>query len=100
MTVQVRQFLNWYDQVVFSKNNIYGDSDDLYLTEQYISSSNGLPLDPNETYTVNRTVTLPSSVAVGSGYLLFKTDAYNYRSQRRTKTITFILKRLILVYPI
>jgi subtilase family serine protease len=70
---------NWYDQVVFSKNNIYGDSDDLYLTEQYISSSNGLPLDPNETYTVNRTVTLPSSVAVGSGYLLFKTDAYNYQ---------------------
>ncbi|TRU81763.1 MAG: hypothetical protein EWV54_23300, partial [Microcystis novacekii Mn_MB_F_20050700_S1D] len=69
----------WYDRVVFSKNNIYGDSDDLYLTEQYISSSNGLPLDPNETYTVNRTVTLPSSVAVGSGYLLFKTDAYNYQ---------------------
>ncbi|MGV2388014.1 MAG UNVERIFIED_CONTAM: hypothetical protein LVR29_05945 [Microcystis novacekii LVE1205-3] len=44
-------------------------------------SSNGLPLEPNETYTVNRTVTLPSSVAVGSGYLLFKTDAYNYQTE-------------------
>ncbi|NCS22965.1 MAG: hypothetical protein GPJ15_26250 [Microcystis aeruginosa G11-06] len=32
----------WYDQVVFSKNNIYGDSDDIYLAQQYISSSNGL----------------------------------------------------------
>jgi subtilase family serine protease len=71
---------NWYDSVVFSKNNIYGDSDDIYLTEQYISSSNGLPLDPNETYTVNRTVTLPSG-AVGSGYLLFKTDVYNYQTE-------------------
>jgi subtilase family serine protease len=39
-----------------------------------------LPLDPNETYTVNRTVTLPSG-AVGSGYLLFKTDAYNYQTE-------------------
>jgi subtilase family serine protease len=71
----------WYDQVVFSKNNIYGDSDDItVISYEYISSSNGLPLEPNETYTVNRTVTLPSS-AVGSGYLLFKTDAYNYQTE-------------------
>ncbi len=70
---------DWYDRVVFSKNDIYGDSDDIYLTEQFISSSNGLPLEPNETYTVSRNVTLPSSEAVGNGYLLFKTDAYNYQ---------------------
>ncbi|NCQ78264.1 MAG: hypothetical protein GPI99_08940 [Microcystis aeruginosa W13-15] len=70
---------NWYDRVVFSKNDIYGDSDDIYLTEQFISSSNGLPLEPNETYTASRTVTLPSSAAVGNSYLLFKTDAYNYQ---------------------
>ncbi|MCA2657680.1 MAG: carboxypeptidase regulatory-like domain-containing protein, partial [Microcystis sp. M049S2] len=69
---------NWYDRVVFSKNNIYGDSDDIYVTERYISSSNGLPLEPNETYTASSTVTLPGQ-AVGSGYLLFKTDAYNYQ---------------------
>ncbi|WP_043998183.1 CARDB domain-containing protein, partial [Microcystis aeruginosa] len=68
----------WYDGVVFSKNNIYGDSDDVYLTEPYIYSYYGLPLEPNETYTVNTSVTLPSN-AVGSGYLLFKTDAYNYQ---------------------
>ncbi|MCA2848116.1 MAG: right-handed parallel beta-helix repeat-containing protein, partial [Pseudanabaena sp. M114S2SP2A07QC] len=68
----------WYDQVVFSKNDIYGDSDDIYLTYQYISNSNGLPLEPNETYTASSTVTLPSYVA-GSGYLLFKTDAFNYQ---------------------
>jgi parallel beta-helix repeat protein len=68
----------WYDQVVFSKNNIYGDSDDIYLAQQYISSSNGLPLEPNETYTASSTVTLPGQ-AVGSGYLLLRTDAYNYQ---------------------
>ncbi|NCS52426.1 MAG: hypothetical protein GPJ23_08650, partial [Microcystis aeruginosa G13-05] len=68
----------WYDRVVFSKNNIYGDSDDIYLTERYISSSNGLPLEPNETYTASSTVTLPVQ-AVGSGYLLFRTDVYNYQ---------------------
>ncbi|WP_216645662.1 CARDB domain-containing protein, partial [Microcystis aeruginosa] len=70
----------WYDQVVFSTNNIYGDSDDIYLTDKSIYSSNGLPLEPNETYTASSTVTLPSYVA-GSGYLLYKTDAYNYQTE-------------------
>ncbi|WP_172970091.1 CARDB domain-containing protein, partial [Microcystis aeruginosa] len=70
----------WYDQVVFSTNDIYGDSDDIYLNQQYISSSYGLPLEPNETYTVSRNVTLPGQ-AIGSGYLLFKTDAYNYQTE-------------------
>ncbi|NCS18204.1 MAG: hypothetical protein GPJ02_23090, partial [Microcystis aeruginosa G13-12] len=70
----------WYDQVVFSKNNIYGDSDDItVISYEYIHSGYGLPLEPNETYTVNRTVTLPSSAAAGNSYLLFKTDAYNYQ---------------------
>ncbi len=48
----------WYDQVVFSTNNIYGDSDDIYLTDK----------------------SLPSYVA-GSGYLLFKTDASSYQTE-------------------
>jgi len=69
----------WHDQVVFSTNNIYGDSDDIYLTQEPIYSSDGLPLGPKETYTVSSTITLPSHVA-GSGYLLFKTDADNYRN--------------------
>ncbi|WP_430015870.1 hypothetical protein RVR34_10125 [Microcystis aeruginosa FBCC-A68] len=72
-------YSHWYDQVVFSTNNIYGDSDDIYLTQQRIYSSDGLPLEPKETYTASSTVTLPSHVA-GSGYLLFKTDADNYRN--------------------
>ncbi|MFM6515067.1 MAG: CARDB domain-containing protein, partial [Microcystis panniformis] len=71
----------WYDQVVFSQNDIYGDSDDISLTwYYYIDSYYGLPLEPNETYTVSSTVTLPSN-AGGSGYLLFKTDAYNYQGE-------------------
>ncbi|NCS22966.1 MAG: hypothetical protein GPJ15_26255, partial [Microcystis aeruginosa G11-06] len=71
----------WYDEVVFSKNNIYGDSDDItVISYEYIHSGYGLPLEPNETYTVNTSVTLPSG-AVGSGYLLFKTDAFNYQTE-------------------
>ncbi|NCR33750.1 MAG: hypothetical protein GPJ11_23835 [Microcystis aeruginosa L211-101] len=54
------------------------NSDDIYLTDKFIYSSDGLPLEPNETYTASSTITLPSYVA-GSGYLLFKTDAYNYQ---------------------
>jgi len=55
------------------------NSDDIYLTQEPIYSSDGLPLGPKETYTASSTVTLPSHVA-GSGYLLFKTDADNYRN--------------------
>ncbi|MCZ8249497.1 CARDB domain-containing protein, partial [Microcystis sp. LE19-195.1E] len=68
----------WYDRVVFSKNQFFGDSDDVYLTDSYIYSYYGLPLEANETYTVNTSVTLPVQ-AVGSGYLLFRTDVYNYQ---------------------
>ncbi|MCZ8190805.1 MAG: calcium-binding protein, partial [Microcystis sp. LE19-338.1B] len=52
---------------------------DIYLTQEPIHSSDGLPLGPKETYTASSTVTLPSHVA-GSGYLLFKTDADSYRN--------------------
>ncbi|MGV2388011.1 MAG UNVERIFIED_CONTAM: hypothetical protein LVR29_05930 [Microcystis novacekii LVE1205-3] len=89
----------WYDRVVFSKNNIYGDSDDFFLAQQGISSSNGLPLDPNETYTVNRTVTLPSYVA-GSGYLLFKTDAYNYQTESNENDNVYTQAIDIALHPI
>jgi Ca2+-binding RTX toxin-like protein len=56
------------------------NSDDIYLTDKFIHSSDGLPLEPNETYTASSTVTLPSYVA-GSGYLLFKTDASSYQTE-------------------
>jgi subtilase family serine protease len=70
----------WYDRAVFSKNQTFGDSDDVYLTEGFIYSSYGLPLEANETYTVNTTLTLPGQ-ATGSGYLLFKTDSDNYQGE-------------------
>ncbi|WP_159293984.1 hypothetical protein, partial [Microcystis aeruginosa] len=56
------------------------NSDDIYLTDKFIHSSDGLPLEPNETYTASSTVTLPSYVA-GSGYLLYKTDASSYQTE-------------------
>ncbi|MCF4969755.1 hypothetical protein CV014_22890 [Nostoc sp. CMAA1605] len=70
----------WFDRVVFSRNQVFGDSDDIYLNEQYIYSQYGLPLDVNETYTVNSTFILPTEAA-GSGYLLYKTDNYNYQGE-------------------
>jgi RHS repeat-associated protein len=70
----------WYDRVVFSKNQIFGDSDDVYLNETYIYSAYGLPLEPQETYTASLNVTLPGQ-AFGDGYLLFKTDNYNYQGE-------------------
>ncbi|WP_198648553.1 CARDB domain-containing protein, partial [Cyanothece sp. BG0011] len=70
----------WYDRVVFSENDIFGDSDDVYLYEEFVNSFEGLPLEPTETYTINRTFNL-SGQAVGSGYLLFKTDNYNNQQE-------------------
>ncbi|MEA5534013.1 CARDB domain-containing protein [Crocosphaera sp. XPORK-15E] len=67
----------WYDRVVYSTDDIFGNEDDIFLnefpTDYYF---NNLPLDPNETYTNNSEITIPGNI-VGEGYLLIKTDSYN-----------------------
>jgi subtilase family serine protease len=75
---------NWYDQVVFSKDTTFGNSDDINITGYIsISSYANLPLDPDKTYTINQNIALPNSIG-GSGYLLFKTDSYSYYYQAET----------------
>jgi subtilase family serine protease len=68
---------NWYDNVYLSNDATY-DSSDYYLTDQYIDSQT--PLAANGTYTINRSVTLPSNV-VGDRYLLFIADQNNYQGE-------------------
>ncbi|TRU88111.1 MAG: hypothetical protein EWV76_09640 [Microcystis novacekii Mn_MB_F_20050700_S1] len=67
---------SWYDRIVFSSDTVFGNSDDIYLTEILASTFANLPLDPDETYNVTQNITLPDTVA-GNGYLLVKTDNYN-----------------------
>jgi subtilase family serine protease len=68
---------NWYDNVYLSNDATY-DSSDYYLTDQYIDSQT--PLAANGTYTINRSVTVPSNV-VGDRYLLFIADQNNYQGE-------------------
>ena len=79
----------WYDRLVFSKNQIFGDSDDVYLNETYISSVYGLPLEPQETYTASLNVSLPTQ-AIGAGYILVKADAYNYQGESNENDNVYI----------
>ena len=72
--------LFWYDKVVFSTNAIYGDGDDILLSELVVYQEDWayrdflLPLAPGEAYTISFGIWLPSE-AIGNGFLLFKTDA-------------------------
>ena len=67
---------SWYDRIVFSSDTVFGNGDDIYLTEIWASTFANLPLDPDEAYNVTQNITLPDTVA-GNGYLLVKTDNYN-----------------------
>jgi hypothetical protein len=73
---------DWYDRVVYSVDNIWGNEDDIYLAELNPNwYGNNLPLTPNASYTLtpNASYTLtenfyiPNNV-LGDGYLLVKTD--------------------------
>jgi hypothetical protein len=64
----------FYDKVVFSKNNIFGDEDDIYMKGSYSSHYNSLqPLDRDS---LSTKIALPQGY-VGEGYLLFKLDSGN-----------------------
>ncbi|WP_043998092.1 right-handed parallel beta-helix repeat-containing protein, partial [Microcystis aeruginosa] len=73
---------SWSDGIVYSSDNIWGNDNDYYINNFWIDSSNSnVPLDPDETYTMTGNVTLPSYIAATSGYLLLKTDQYNYQAE-------------------
>ena len=63
----------WQDEIYFSIDKIFGNEDDVYLSSFYYSSF-GLAID--DSYTVTQDIYL-SNAALGDGYLLIKTDAYN-----------------------
>ncbi|AFY47683.1 CARDB domain-containing protein,putative collagen-binding protein,Calx-beta domain-containing protein,subtilase family protease [Nostoc sp. PCC 7524] len=71
---------SWYDYIYFSRNDILGDDDDVYITNIWSSDYASLPLNPAENYTVEQSVFLPSE-ALGSGYLLFATDRWEYQGE-------------------
>lgn len=62
----------WVDRIVLSANGIYGDADDLQLA---VVARNGA-LEPGESYTVTRTVTLPNGLP-GDFNIIVATDSSN-----------------------
>ncbi|MBF2015836.1 MAG: hypothetical protein IGS23_11675 [Rivularia sp. T60_A2020_040] len=65
----------WYDLVYISSDNIL-DENDTYLGEEWVST----PLAANGEYTLTKDITIPQDI-IGSQYLLFVTDRYNYQSE-------------------
>ncbi|MFM7575568.1 MAG: CARDB domain-containing protein, partial [Microcystaceae cyanobacterium] len=67
----VDTYNGWYDRVVYSVDNVWGNDDDVYLGEYY-----GSGLAVNGSYTSSPSLRIPDSV-LGNGYLLVKTDFDN-----------------------
>ena len=66
----------WYDQVVLSKNDTFGDSDDTYLASIPHSGS----LDPGQQYSAQADVVVPW-VPPGNYWVFVKTDVTNIVSE-------------------
>ncbi|WP_162052193.1 CARDB domain-containing protein [Gloeothece verrucosa] len=67
---------DWSDYIYFSTDNVLGN--DIYITDQYISTQT--PLPAGSSYTIDRSITLPNRPA-GDYYLLFVADGYNAQSE-------------------
>jgi subtilase family serine protease len=68
----------WTDSVYLSDDQVLSSSDTSIFS---ISEASKSPLAPAGTYTVTQNVTLPSSAAPGTHYLLFKTDRNNEQGE-------------------
>ncbi|RLC09862.1 MAG: hypothetical protein DRH43_07505, partial [Deltaproteobacteria bacterium] len=75
----------WYDYVYLSYDDTYDDSD-CYLNSFYNYYAG---LEPNQVYTMTRTVSIPSN-RVGN-YLLFVTDPDNSQEESNEENNTFAL---------
>ncbi|MEI6445074.1 MAG: CARDB domain-containing protein, partial [Nostocales cyanobacterium ELA583] len=69
---------DWYDRIVVSTDQIFGNNDDTYLTAVWEGALT--PLAAAGTYTKTLNVTLPST-ATGDRYLLFKVDGYDNQGE-------------------
>jgi RHS repeat-associated protein len=69
---------NWYDRVILSRDDVYGNADDVYLNETWVSGA-PLPLDAGETYSRNLNVSIPlnDSYMEGVYHLFVLADIYN-----------------------
>ncbi len=71
------QYGYWYDRVVLSSDQIFGNGDDVYLTEIY--SYDDIPAGGQQTRSATVNV---GSNRVGSWYVLVKADYYNHVYER------------------
>jgi subtilase family serine protease len=69
---------DWYDRVVISTDQIFGNSDDTYFTEVWQGSYT--PLASGGAYTRTLNATLPITTT-GERFLLFKADNYNNQGE-------------------
>ena len=70
---------NWYDRIYLSDDEILNTNTDTLLKE--ISTDNLTPLIAGDEYSVSQLLTLPSTIKIGSRYLLFVTDANNAQGE-------------------
>jgi hypothetical protein len=63
----------WYDAVVASVNDVYGDADDVLLLQQFRSGA--LPMGAE--YSMSRLVAVPPEIG-GSRHIFIVADAYRY----------------------
>lgn len=72
--------VTWYDRIVLSKNDTYGDNDDIELTYKAHSGT----LAANQTYTTEAIITIPA-VEAGDYWVFVETDSsdvvYGYLSE-------------------
>ncbi|BBD63171.1 YD repeat-containing protein (plasmid) [Nostoc sp. HK-01] len=81
---------SWADRISFSVDDIFGNSDDVYIRDIWTSPTANLPLDPNESYTVTQNITLPNRL-VGNGYLLFSADNFNLQGESNENDNVYVL---------
>ncbi|MFN6133536.1 MAG: Calx-beta domain-containing protein, partial [Synechococcaceae cyanobacterium] len=95
----------WYDRLIFSTDEVYGNSDDVYLEDVYVPNHANLPLDPDKRYTVSRNIVLPSNIA-GKGHLIVKTDITNSQAETneenniRSAAISINAPNLVISSPV
>ncbi|MDZ7970800.1 MAG: CARDB domain-containing protein [Nostoc sp. DedSLP03] len=70
---------DWYDRIYLSDDEILNTNTDTLLKE--ISTDSLTPLIAGDKYSISQLLTLPSTTKIGSRYLLFVTDIYNYQGE-------------------
>ncbi|GAB1542484.1 hypothetical protein NUACC21_51580 [Scytonema sp. NUACC21] len=70
---------DWYDSIYLSNDETLNTNEDTQLKQVY--TSHLTPLAAGEEYNISQLLTLPSNTPIGSRYLIFVTDSYNYQGE-------------------